>query len=519
MSQIASIYNDAEKNAPSVLFGRRFYVDQGPVELLSELLLIFFSKKYVNDSNLPDEPLPEISDIRSDFDFKYSPKYRLSLKLFSLFNNITGDFTEISSLSTRLSEIEDNLKSNINSLARSSFVKEKAIYILKELFKGFQSTGSNRDWCAQSFLPICNEMIAGESIWQNTLARKKQNKFTDINEVRKLFAHDKHDFYARGGEVLYLQLMSALNHSKSDVNTWLKQTNNPFRDMRLTEEEKDPVILRNKINKQFSKMYEKAVPSFFSAFINEFFDPDPLERADVKVTVGTIPQNAWGYGYIFAVELSRLMSSSFDIIDMIKLLELECSLHMIRTLLASSAAYLGVPYPLLPVVSLNCTNIKHKLVSNESFKYCQRMMKDALEKKGAELNNPVESKDHSQYGYKLFQKAAKSIGFVLPPKGQDEHFVISKELLVLLVSSTVLPGGDMMTYDGFLEELRIRYGIVVDNDGFTASNFQKGKIQQIYDSDTDKWFVKMLDECNYYVSLSDSLSLVKNTNIVGGLNG
>ena len=512
---MGNIYTDKDdiKKSSTALFGQRFYSDQGSLELLSELLLVCFSNKRIDDIEKTDL-IPQYTDLSSINNFEYQPIYRLKLKLFALFNNRSGDL-EVPALSNEYKEIRTSLKNKIEDAPESA---DRYIDIIRELYKGFQAVGNNRDWCAQSFLPICKEMIAGESIWKNTDAKKCTSKQLDnIDDVKKLFAHDKHDFYARGGEVLYLQLFSALNHSKEDVQNWLADKDNPFYGITLRSKEKDPEYLRTSLNKLIASFYEKSVPEFFSSFINDEFEDGFLERdKDSFMQLKCIPEGTWYYGYIFAVELVRLMRSSLDIIDMLKMLELECSMHLIRTLLGRSSECLELPYPLIPVVSPDCDNMTYKIISSDLFKYCQCIIRSALIKKGKELNDDVQNRDHTYYGYKLFQKVAKAINFVIPPKGPDAHFIITKELIVLLVSTTLIPGKELITYDEFLADIKTRFGIVVDSDGFTNANKQLKKSQRISDSEIDKWFIRMLDECNYYVNLSDSLSLVKNTNVMVG---
>lgn len=121
----------------------------------------------------------------------------------------------------------------------------------------------------------------------------------------------------------------------------------------------------------------------------------------------------------------------------------------------------------------------------------------------------------SKYGYKLFQKIGKNIGFIQPPRGGLEHFVLSKDLVVLLVSTTLTPG-QTLTFDHFLKEIEVRYGLVIDSDGFNKSNEQYLKNQHIDDRKMIDWIIDILRECDYFVELSDSISLVKNTNISEG---
>ncbi len=112
----------------------------------------------------------------------------------------------------------------------------------------------------------------------------------------------------------------------------------------------------------------------------------------------------------------------------------------------------------------------------------------------------------------MLRKHLKEINVVVPKKGGNEHFVLSKNMLILLVSTT-LSAGESLTVESFLMDLKIRWGFVFDSEGFTEVNTQENLKQTVSDSSIMDWLVDMLKECGYYIALSDAISLVKNSNI------
>ena len=502
------------------LFGDRFFSDQGKVELLSEFLLVCYSEKeFNNDDNSKTKEIFPSLDKNKVERMSYFPEYRVGLKLFALYDHQTGG-SVVEPFEEKYDEIINSLSSKIGHVLseNSDEDKKRVIEILRSLYRGFQEVGASRDWAAQSFLPVSKSLIAGESMFI------KSNYKKNPKNAYKLLSHDRHSFYARGGEVLYLQLLAALNTPKEEIKNWFD--NSRYKDMRISGNEKDPEYLRAELNKAFSSLYQGKTTQFFDNFAEkiayEYKEGEldsgwNLKEKDREAKVAYIPSRTWVYGYIFAIELCRFFKSSFDIVELITHLENACILQEIRTMLAESSNRLGVDYPLIPVISPTSKDVRYKMISNEAFKNCQLIIKNALNEVALELPDREEltSTEESKYGHKLLTKIAKSIGFVQPPRGTSEYFTLSKDLIVYLVSSTLLPEGDMLTLDTFLKELKIRYGIVVDSEGFTESNKQVNKQQKINDPTLLDWFTQVLRECAYYVQLSDSLSLIKNSNIKG----
>lgn len=505
------------------LYGQRFYSDQPAIELLAEFLMLVNAEKKIDgksfDSVFPDEVSLDIESL------KYSIDHKLYFKLFSLWP--TGKHPKESQFHAQeYKDIIERLKKSI----KCDDSDERHLEILSNLYQGFQVAGETRDWASRSFLPLSRNLITGETIWRASDAKKSNAE--DFNGVKKYFSHTDRDFYARGGEILYLQLLALMTKSKEDVKEWID--NNDYSGIKVSEEELDPEVLKERITEGFNRMYSsKTVPGGFDAFI-DFVERKGFEHSAVdeegkespfnyteNMEAGFIPVDSWYLGYLFALDLLRLFSSQFDSIELIRLLEIECTLQVFRTMAYQSSKYLGKSKPLFAVVSENSENQQLIAVSKRSFDSILMRVKDSFDliaaeeqlaetaREGKKFN---ESDMHKKYGYAMLKKHLKEINVVVPRKGGNEHFVLTKNMLILLVSTT-LSAGEALTVESFLNDLKIRWGFVFDSEGFTEVNKQENLKQMVSDFSIMDWLVDMLKECGYYIALSDAISLVKNSNI------
>jgi len=138
----------------------------------------------------------------------YAPKWRLNLKLFSFMGASRLD-SRHETHRQHYRELLSHLRANTRVL--DSGAEDDVLRTLENLLLGFQGAGSGRTWCAQSFLPICPGTLAGETIWNETVARRRRPSDWDsvVGELKTYFSTDKHKFLARGGEVLYLQVCNS----------------------------------------------------------------------------------------------------------------------------------------------------------------------------------------------------------------------------------------------------------------------------------------------------------------------
>jgi hypothetical protein len=506
---------DSNKAVAS-LFGNRLYLDQTTIETLCELLVICFAetKTVTSDGNqrqYQQSIFPDINISDSFEELTYQVKYQLRLKLFSLFafDDQSSDIAPLKSLSHRQRASVTNAMKGSNGYLNS----EEYADVLMNLFAGFQIAGTNRGWCARSFFPVSINTLAPETIMTKKL-RKECPRNADFEEISKNYlSTNGRYFYCRNGEVLYLQLLAAFAHSSDDVRTWQNSLPEEKR-IKLDEDEFNPKYLRTELARKLRNLYENPVAKSLDIVIEQIDNSSNLSlnasKTSNDVSIGWIPERCWKEGFIFALELNRLLSCQHEMVDTIRLMELECSFQILRTQLIESAAYLNVETPLMPVVDVESDDLIAKDISNMGFSSARQLINNAVTAKMIEEYGSVHNDNEWQkYGASIFTKISKSIGFVVPPKGSGEHFVLSRDMLVLFVSTTLAPDKSL-TIDSFLEELKKRFFVAITDKDFSLANANNNRKQVVSSDGFSDWFLQMLDESGYLIPLSDSLSLVKN---------
>lgn len=514
----------ALQNPAIQLFGNRLYSDQTVSELLSEFLLVIFSPKQISQTEF-DSALPssgQLSDWKNS-PLKYAPKARLNLKLFS--------FLGVSRLDSRHQTHRNHHEQLIQTLLNKVHVedpehKQDAIRTLENLFQGFHGAGSGRTWCTQSFLPISSGFLSCESIWKEN--RAQNDNITDWNDLienrSSYFDMNQHLFFARGGELLYLQICNALRQPQERITQWCEDRNFGF-----TENEEDPAWLHHELNQALSSLADSCPGTLddLAEFIDTHLDPITPESTDGPdsdrryVTAGWCNAESWQEGYLFAVDLLRLLQSNLDIVERIYLLETACSLQVLRTLAMQSmrhrngkAINSALDYR-LAVSAPEETRPVIRRLSQQSVKAVEKSIFQSLRSNTLDLpedetlrNKKLKQADKS-YGSKLFVGLSKRIGFMVPKRGAGARFILNEQLLRVLVITTV-PIGGRLTYDSFKTFLEKRHGLVFDAKGMNrASEYLCAK--GIYlPADTDQWLQDMLEAAGFLIHLSDSCALIHN---------
>jgi hypothetical protein len=514
------------KNPAIQLVGNRLFSDQTVSELLVELLLVTFSqKRFGKTGDIFDQTLPP-RDALTDADeaLEYAPHARLNLKLFSFLGASRLD-SRHKTHRAHHETLHDKLKASINVDGDSSN-KEDAIRTIENLFLGFQGAGSGRTWCAQSFLPVSPAFLAGESIWKEKKAKSSNiSEWDELHEVHSsYFDMKQHLFLARGGELLYLQICNALIQSPDTIVKWNAEENTG-----LTDQEQNPVWLHEELTQALTQLM-KTCPDTLSdlaEFIDSGLESETSEMTDCNdgerrfVNAGWCNTESWREGYLFAVELIRLLKTNLDVVDRIYLLESACAMQALRTLAAQSARAMGsatttqsVGYR-LAVSSPEEKRPAIRRLSQHSVKQVEKNIFQALRSSAVELpddelaRNKILKQADMAYGSKLFVRLSKRIGLVVPKRGSGARFVLNQQLLRLFVVTTV-PHGGRLTFDTFKELLEQRHGLVFDASGLDrASRWLDGN--GIYlPADTDKWLREMLEAAGFLIHLSDSCALVHN---------
>ena len=525
---------------PSIrLFGRRFSDDQQVVDLVAEFLLVFGSPKIAHNEFVGIFPSQaELTKWRNESAaLKYFPKLHLNLKLFSFLSSSRLESRHKTHREHAL-ELNESLASRVDLETQEE--KSELLRMLSNLSLGFWGNGAERTWCAQTFYPFCKSVLSGEVIWNETEARKRDPmSWNDVtSQFTTFFDSSKHNFFARGGEALYLQLCNVLAQTKEEIADWLDESGLDG----FTEDERDPQKLRESLEQGVASFFE-ATPSALEKvlrFIDTGVDADTAECSDFvndhgrrvsrSVTCGWIPQESWREGFLFAVELKRIFAARLGVMETVDMLQVACAFQVMRSLAAQTYRNSktegghkdGLDYRLL-VCDPAASSQRIKDFSGKSLAEITReiqqvirtpeMMKNVddycASKEGVRSNPKKIYTDADKYGYKLYRKIGKGVGFIVPPKGRYMRYTLNERILKYLVVSLV--PGERMTLETFKQQLERHHGIVFDIDRLSLSRNWCERVDELRGGESANEFLeRMLEAAGTLVRLSDSCSLVKN---------
>lgn len=524
--------NKEDKNPAVQLFGRRFFADQPPLEILSEFLLVMTSRKHIGGDSI-ENLFPSVSQLRRwsghSNKLSYEAKAKLNLKLFAFLGSSRLE-TRHASHRKHCEDLWEALRTRINP---NDMEKDEALSILSNLFLGFWGNGSERTWCAQTFLPFCKSVLTTESIWNESEARRQHNSESwefVIDHFNDFFSVNKHRFLARGGEVIYLHLCNALRQDPKTLQAWFKThtAGDHSLDDLLTPEEKDPCALHAALQAGFDKMFNQTPQTLnkLADFIDTGVESQTSQSSDEHddkprlATCGWCPAESWREGYLLAVELKRILSANIDVIETIDLLEIACAMHVMRSLVAQSFRLTsednsdGFDYRLL-VSGAEGASRRIKEFSRLSLnQVCHQIhaalripeIKDKIDQ--SSLTKIYKEAD-DRYGRKLYLRIGKSLGLIIPRRGTGIRVVLTDKILRYLLLSLV--SGQRMTLDTLKRQIELHHGLVFEESALSASR-ELGKQKELLESTeyADNHLEQMLDASGVLVRLSDSCSLVRN---------
>ncbi|MCD5401677.1 hypothetical protein LR013_03705 [candidate division NPL-UPA2 bacterium] len=511
------------------LFGHRFVNQQTVVEYLAEFLALVTSQKWLDEGEIFDTPLPSLAELKewpgATSKLKYKLPVKLNLKLFA--------FLGVSRFDSRDKVHKKHYEKLIEKLEGririSSGNVQEAIERLEELLCSFQGAGFNRAWCAKTFFPISSSLLTRETIWNISKAKKYNPESWEksIEEFKKYYSVAKHRFMARGGELLYLQLCNFFATEETKIKDFPRHLN-------FADEETD----RQKLYQSLQGNLQKLRGEYTTAFDRlvdyiELLDEetsDGTNKETDQLTCEWCPQESWPEGYLFAVEINRLLSAVLDPVERLELLKTGCALQVLRSLCAQSIRYadilpvakdksvLGYAWIFSsPVAPLR----QQRLVSQRNLQVIQGLIQKALRHdelmKNAAKAEPRITKDRlyneadKKYGHKLFLSLGKNLGIIVPFRGPGARFVMTDSILRYMVLVLLRPG-ERCSYDDFLRRLYLHYGIAVEERELTDAAVWSGfpgssSIQPLKDS----WLTGMLRAGGFLTELSDACSIVHNT--------
>ena len=508
------------------LFGKRFFSEQTLVELVTEFLSVVFSPKWIGEGAAIDTPLPPLEDLKcwpENVGLSYKPPVKLNLKLFS-FLSISRVDTRHETHKKQYENLYKKLKSQI-SINKGDV--EEAIGWIEELLRGFQGAGFNRAWCAQNFFPVTKSLLTQETIWNVSVSKREPlNNWKDsINNFHKYFSISKHRFMARGGELLYLQLCNIFNISETRIMDFARRIG-------FSDEESDLSKLHQSLQ-DILQTLDGSNTSNLDKLVNyiESIDLDTHEKSNQKVKrleCEWCPKDSWQEGYLFAVEIRRLLSSVMDPIERLEMFVTGCALQVLRSICAQSVRYsddalytkgsmLGYAWLFTPPDS---PSQQQRMVSQRNLQANLGLIQKALRhgelKKNAAKAAPRKSVESlykeadNKYGHKLFLSLGKKMGIIAPFRGPGARFIMTDSIIQYMVLVLLRPG-ERCTYDDFLRRLYLHFGIAIEGEELEDAVIWSGlPANSSMQPHNGSWLEDMLRAGGFLKELSDACSIVCN---------
>jgi len=516
IKRFPNLQNQKEDENPAIqLFGRRFYKDQTPIEYLIEFLLVFTSAKTIGrakeeiNMGFPDTKL--LNNWPEGEPLFYNPQARLVLKLFA--------FLGASKLETRhpchithFTKILNDLNKRVNAPPHLS--KESILKLIEQILLGFVGVAQNRTWCTQTFLPLASSLLAREAIWKRSQG-KEYDAIDWYTAIEKgLFSFSNHDFMARGGEVLYLQLCNLFRKVGSKELSVFETK------MGFASGEAN--ILKSRIERGLKELLETApVLDKLVAWIEQA-DTQTLDiLKNQYAACGWCPEESWKESYLFAHEMANICDASIDPIEKVETLITCCVLQVIRSLCAQSSRWWKALMPeiqeMAPPIgfTLIVTSFEEKDkalrdASERNFIRLQEMIHGALRSDEITIPENYNMKNADEQGQELLARLSKAIEFVVPRKGPGAHFVLTDSLIRYFVLALIKPG-ERITRQRFEDCLFKHYGIALQGNYFERAIKWTFGDQQLHAPPVDLgWFEAKLRSLGFLLPLSDAVSLVYN---------
>ncbi len=514
-----------DRNPAIRLFGKRFVADQGQLELLAEFLAVAFCPKRIGGIPV-DTPLPEPDLLASwprDARLQYRPPVRLNLKLFAFLAASPVDSRHL----VHRNQYDALVHRMTQRVVGGGGDPAQVVQWLEDALRAFQGAGAGRTWCAQTFMPVSEAFITQETIWNETEARRSgvPDWQEAVSHLHRYFSVSRHRFLARGGELLYLQVCNALATDPSTIAPFAESLEGC-----ITAEEANPRSLHQALQAALAGLKGQGSPALSRlADLIEGLDPETQRAVDRARSNGEgwvgcewCPRESWPEGYLFAIELSRVLRAVLDPVEQLEMLAVGCALQVLRSLCAQSARYAGLERASAPLgyawilTPLEGGPRPLRLASQSSLRVVERLIHHALRAEPLAKHASSASKDlypeaDSKYGHKLFRSLGKRLGLIVPRRGPGARFTLTDRLLRYLVLALLRPG-ERCTYTAFIERLYLHYGIAIEGDRLNqAARWSGWTPNRSIQPGEPSWLHVALRAGGFLTELSDACSVVRNT--------
>ncbi|MBK1693560.1 hypothetical protein CKO09_02240 [Chromatium weissei] len=500
-----------EPTNPAIrIYGRRFHSGQTPVEYLAEFLLVFASSKGDSATRSHAFELTLGENLNRAI---YWPEDRIALKLFTFFPTSKLD-TRHDIHQKAYRQALDNLQEHIDG---SNSEKDETIRLLQSLFSGFVGVAKNRTWVTCSFLPVSTSLLARELDWLHSKA-SKTSKIATWNDAGEYFVADRHNFMARGGELLFLQLAHLFSNHSSVIIEDISGNYSHIQNLSLLD-------LKSQTEKSLLSMLDSEILSLnaLSAFIDKSLNDFRWPKKERYASLGWVPISTLPESLLFAYELHNLVTSTLNNLEKLKLMQTLCCMQVLRTLCFiasredahsnSIQGFIG-NYAWIATNPNAPIGVGTRKLAENSFDQIEAMLFRVLRKKALTDSQAQGSmREAHKHGFEIFRKIAKQLEFVIPFTGRGQRFVLPSHLLCFFVVSLLAPG-ERIRLTRFYERVFAHYGIALGERQLAAALAWSGQQSDSRDyavaADTH-WIEETLRQGGFLVELSDAVSIVHNS--------
>lgn len=504
---------NADRNNPAIrIYGRRFHNSQTPVEYLSEFLLVFASAKQDDGDGVYKFSLTK--DGRPPY---YYPEDRIALKLFSF---LPSSKLETRHLVHRQAYI-DALRLIGDRINGTREDKEETIRLIQSLFVGFVGVAKNRTWVTHSFLPVSYSLLARELDWLHSKAKVKKMDVWD--DAKPYFAHDRHNFMARGGELLFLQLTNLFSTlDSSAIASVLQRPEYRHLNGHITD------LCENITSKITALLVDSVGPlSDLAKFVEDSLEAYKL-NADGKnkgAPLGWVPAISRVEAMLFAVEINNICSSNLSSLDKLDFMQTLCCIQVVRSLCFQgrrvdqnedeTEGFCG-NYVWIVADPEAKVGSRIRQMAQISFDRIDGLLYRVLRNKLISGSGSMSEADKN--GFQIFRKITKEIGLVMPRTGKGQRFTLDHGLLRFLVAALLSPG-ERVRLNNFYRRVFAHYGIALGEEQLSValrwSGNEANRGNYAISSSTD-WVAEALKQGGFLVELSDAVSMVQNPGKSGG---
>jgi hypothetical protein len=505
------------------VYGRRFFKDQTPVEYLAEFLLVFASPKSRDGEGTCSFPLYSETPSRL---LSYFPPFRLGLKLFS--------FLGVSKLETRHPVHMKAFRRGLEEIAKRVdshlMTGSEGVRLLQGLFSGFVGVSGDRTWTAHTFLPASRTLLAREVLWKHSggdgaLRNLPANADWDDAWNGSFFRTDAHSFMARGGELLFLQLLSVFNKRKGDPVSIAFSDSLPDTYQHL-DSYQTVDVLREGLQENLTLLLDNGDRAIgpIAKFVDRSLaktgvvgeDPDGPKSTDL----GWVHRSSETEALLFAWELNNICIAQRSGLQKTALIRDLCVVHVLRSLCFQSARVcksmergkFAGSYCWIVCSPEGVINDNAKRLAINCYEKVEGLLFRSLREFGDYSKEPTKAQlnDGDENAFLLFRKLGKQIGLVVPKKGPGMRMVLPAHLVRVFVAA-LIPPGVRMRLDRFYDRLYAHFGIAI---GQRQASLWLKAIGENDSSDVagldSSWFEEELRRGGYLIPLSDAVSLVTN---------